>query len=64
MKAKLVKYAVIRVDLEGNETYELFHYLKHAKEWFNFTFSSMLYKEIYLTTYTKTRGFGQIIKRY
>jgi hypothetical protein len=58
------KYAVIRVDAEGNETFELFHLLRQAKQWFNMTASSMLYKEIYLTTYTKTRGFGQIIRRY
>lgn len=58
------KYAVIRIDIDGNETYELFHLLRQAKQWFNYTVTSMLYKEVYLTTYTKTRGFGQIIKRY
>ncbi|MBP5220403.1 MAG: hypothetical protein J6034_06850 [Bacteroidaceae bacterium] len=58
------KYCVVYTNAEGGTEIQKFFYLKRAREFANGMLSILGNVEINLCTWTKTRGVGQIIKRY
>lgn len=58
------KYGVIINFKDGEQIITKYHYFKHAKRAFEAYLGLNSLESAYITTYTKTRGFGQIIRRY